>query len=260
VDEFLLRVFSQQWMLALIVTGILGAVAEFGYRRGMRLHAGPNDPRRNQIAAVQAAVLGLVGLLLGFTFSMAVDRYDSRRGLVLREAHTVRTAWLRSSLLPEEHRQPVRHLLGSYLDLRILSPQAQKDPALVADAIRRSREIHEMLWQHADAAARDAPNDMTAMFIETLNDLIDTDIARVAAGRNRIPSVVWLLLIAVAGVGCWTSNYAAGVDGMRSSLTSVLLPLLITGVILLVFDLTNERRGIIRVSQQPLIDVQRSLP
>jgi hypothetical protein len=259
LDEFLLRVFGHQGLLAAIVTGVLVGSGEFGYRRGRRLRTAANEPRRSQIAGVQAAVLGLLGLLLGFTFSMAVDRYDNRRGLVLKEAQTVKTAWLRGSLLADEHRHTVKHLLHAYVAVRIVSPEAQRNPPLLQQALKESREIQTKLWHHAEAAAGGAPNDITATFIETLNELIETDTARVAASRNRIPSGVWLILLTVAAVGCWTSTYAAGAGGTRSPLTSVLLPLLISVVILLIFDLTNERHGLISVSQQPLIDVQNSM-
>ena len=108
-------------------------------------------------------------------------------------------------------------------------------------------------------AASEAPNDITATFVEAVNQLIDTDKERRAASRTRIPSGVWLILLVVSGVGCYMSAYAAGSQGVRSTFTSVLLPLLISVVILLIFDLTNEQVGIISISQQPLMDLQNSM-
>ena len=131
--------------------------------------------------------------------------------------------------------------------------------AHVAAGLRRRAEIESMLWRHAEAGAKEAPNDITTTFLETLNDMIDTDAARVAESRNRIPPGVWLILVFVAAVGCWTAAYGAGADGVRSLLTSVLLPLLVIVVMLLIFDLNNERHGAISVSQQPLIDLQNSI-
>jgi hypothetical protein len=259
LDEFLNRVFNSPRALAVIVTVLLLAASELGNRHGRRLQAAVDEPHRGQIAAVQAAVLGLMGLLLAFTFSMAVDRYGSRRALVLEEANTIGTAWLRASLLPEAHRRPVKDLLRDYLDLRIVPAKVTRERANFAEELRRSAEIQSQLWHHAEGAARGAPNGITATFVLTLNELIDTGAARVAASRNRIPSGVWLILLVVAAVGCWTSSYAAGASRVRSLLTSVMLPLLVSVVILLIFDLTNDRFGVIRVSQQPLIDLQQSL-
>jgi hypothetical protein len=259
MDDILFLFFRQPGTLAIVATTTLLVIAEVGYRQGLRLFTAGDPARRSQIGAVQAAVLGLLALLLGFTFSMAADRYEDRRELVIQQANTIGTAWLRGGLLPDAHRQPVRDLLGAYVDLQARAHDALRDPALMAAALRRTAEIRSALWRHAEASGREAPNDMTATFVETLNDMIDTEAARVTASANRIPPGVWLLLVVVAAVGCWTSGYGAGADGVRSTLTSVLLPLLVTVVMLLILDLTNERRGIISVSQQPLVDVQESI-
>jgi hypothetical protein len=259
MDDFLFRVFGNIGALAAIAATILLLAAEAGYRLGIRLHAAGDTARRDQIGAVHAAVLGLLALLMGFTFSMALERYDHRRELVVQQSNTIGTTWLRAGLLPDALHEPARHLLRAYLDLQVGFHASLRDPSQQAATLRRSAEIESMLWQHAEAAAKAAPNDITATFVETLNDMIDTKAARVFESTNRIPPGVWLILVLVAAVGCWTGAYGAGADGVRSLLTSVLLPLLVTAVMLLIFDLNNERRGAISVSQQPLIDLQNSI-
>jgi hypothetical protein len=100
---------------------------------------------------------------------------------------------------------------------------------------------------------------VTATFTTALNEVIDTDAERIAAGRNQIPTGVWVLLIIVAGFGCFTTSYGSGAHGARSSFTNFFLPVLITIVITLIFDLTHSRQGVIGISQQPLIDLQASI-
>ena len=97
------------------------------------------------------------------------------------------------------------------------------------------------------------------MFIMSLNETIDTDAERVAAMRARIPAGVWLLLLIVAGFGCFTSGYGSGAHGAHSKLGGIFLPLLFTVVIVMIFDLANPREGLIRTSQQPLIDLQQCM-
>jgi hypothetical protein len=259
MEDVLSRVFGNLGVLAIAGTTLLLLLAEFGYRQGRRLFVAGDEARRSQIGGVQAAVLGLLGLLLGFTFSMAIDRYDTRRDLVVREANAIRTAWLRGSLLPEAHRQPVRDAIRESLDLSIRARGELRDPVRLADTVRRTEAVEARLWRHAEAASIEAPNDITATFLDALNDMIDTDHERLAASRSRIPVGVWLLLLLVAAVGCWTSAYGAGANGVRSVLTCALLPLLITVVIVLVGDLASEREGLISVSQQPLVDLQNSI-
>jgi hypothetical protein len=244
-------------VVAIVMTTLLLTAAEVAYRLGRRSpHVHDDEARRSQIAAIRTGMLGLLSLLLGFAFSMALERFSVRRDLVVKEANAIGTTWLRAGLLPETHRAEVRQLLSSYVDVRLLTQAAGLDSVQLVEGLRRSAEIESKLWEHADASAKEAPTVLTATFITTLNQLIDTDAERVAAARNQIPAGVWLILTVVAGISCWTTAYAAGCDGVRSLFTSVLLPLTIILVLLLIFDLTHERQGIVGISQQPLIDLQ----
>lgn len=253
------NIIHNQWGLLLVVSVLLFGLAEAGYRIGLRLHAAKDEARRSQVGGVQGAVLGLLALLLGFTFSMAVDRYETRRDLVLKEANAIGTTWLRAGLLPEAHRAPVKDLLRRYVDLRLKYQALSSDPAMLAEGLRLSAQLQSEVWQHAEAAATNAPTPVTATFISSLNEVIDTDAERIAAARNRIPSGVWVLLVIVAGFGCFTSSYGSGAQGARSAFTNLFLPVLITVVIMLVFDLSHSRQGFILISQQPLIDLQHSM-
>jgi len=100
MDELLNQIFISQWRVIFFVAVFLSFFAEFGYRLGLRLHKSGDEARKNQIGSLQGAVLGLLGLLLGFTFAMAVQRYDTRRDLVVQEANSIGTTFLRASFLP----------------------------------------------------------------------------------------------------------------------------------------------------------------
>lgn len=243
-------------VVAIVFTTVLLAAVEVAYRLGRRSRGVRRGARRHQIAAIRGVILGLLSLLLAFTFSMAVERYSVRRDLVVKEANAIGTTWLRAGLLPEARRDEARQLLSDFVDVRLRTQALARDPTQLVEGLRRSAEIESKLWQYAEASASEAPTAVTASFIATLNQLIDTDAERVAAARNQIPAGVWLILFAVAGTSCWTSAYAAGYDGVRSIFTTVLLPLTIILVLLLAFDLTHERQGIIGISQQPLVDLQ----
>ena len=251
--------FRNQWLFGLLVAVVLLGLAETGYRVGLRLYATRDEARRTQISGVQAAVLGLLGLLLGFTFSMAVNRYELRRDMVLKEANAAGTAWLRASLLPEPERAQARELLRRYVETRLQYQKVTDDPVQLAEGLRLSSEIEHDLWQQAEAAAKEAPTPITATFINALNEMIDTDAERIAAHRNRIPTAVWVLLILVSSVGCLTSAYGSGAHGARSSFTSFLLPLLITVVIIFIFDLMHTHQGAVSISQQPMLDLLKTM-
>lgn len=252
-------IFNNQWRLLATVTALLLILAEAGYRYGRHLHATRDDTRSSQIGGVQAAVLGLLGLLLGFTFAMAVNRYDTMVRTVVEEANAIGTSWQRAGLLPQSHRQSVKDLLRHYIELRLSYHALGNEPEKLAEGLRRSAELQAELWQHAEAAAAEAPSPLVTAFVTSLNDLSTAETARVAAARNQIPRLVWMILILVAGFGCFTSAFWSGALGARYIFTDLLLPLLISIVIILIFELTHSRQGIIRVSQQPMIDLLNSI-
>lgn len=250
---------ANQWLFGLFVALVLTALAEVGYRIGLRLFAARDEARRSQIGGVQGAVLGMLALLLGFTFSMAVSRFETRRDLVLKEANAIGTAWLRAGMLPETHRAPAKGLLSQYLGVRIHYQKLGDDPAQLAVGLRQSAALQGELWRLAEAAAEVAPTPITAAFVLALNDVIDVDAERIAAHRNSIPVAVWSLLVFVAAAGCLTSSYGAGAQRARSFFTSAFLPLLITIVIVLIFDLMHTHQGMVSISQQPLLDLQQTI-
>jgi hypothetical protein len=252
-------VFGNQWSMLLIVAVLLLALAETGVRLGWRLHEARDEARRSQVGGVQGAVLGLLGLLLGFTFAMAAGRYEGRRVVLLHEANAVGTAWLRAGLLPAAHRDPVRELLRRYVDARLRYEALGLDLAMATEGIRLSEDLHAALWRRAEAAATEAPTPVTVAFIASLNDVIDIHTERIAGLRHKIPTGVWVLLVVVAGFGCFTGAYGSGARGVRSGLTSFLMPLLVATVVGLIFDLSHPRQGVIRISQQPLLDLQQSM-
>ncbi len=250
---------GNQWVFGLVVAALLLGLSEGGYRIGLHLYSARDEARKSQISGVQGAVLGLLGLLLGFTFSMAVNRFETRRDLVLKEANAIGTAWLRTGLLPQTHQAPVKDLFRQYVDARLKYQSISYEPAMLAEGLRKCGEIESALWQHAEVAAKEAPTPITATFVVALNEMIDTAAERITAHRNRIPQVVWVLLIVVAACGCLTSAYGAGAHGARSAFTSYLLPLLITVVILFVFDLLHTHQGFVSISQQPLLELQQAM-
>lgn len=252
-------ILGNQWAFAVVIAALLLGISEGGYRVGLRLFSARDEARRSQISGVQGAMLGLLGLLLGFTFSMAVNRFETRRDLVLTEANAIGTTWLRADLLPAAHRVAAKQLLRRFVDVRVEYQRLSDDPERLAEGLRLSAAIENDLWQHARAAASEAPTPITATFINALNEMIDTDAARLAAGRHDIPAAVWYLLLIVAGSGCLTSAYGSGAQGARSAFTSAFLPLLITIVIVLIFDLMHTHQGVVSINQQPMLDLQQTM-
>jgi hypothetical protein len=199
-----------------------------------------------------------LGLLLGFTFSMSVGRYETRRTLVLTEANSIGTTYLRAAFLSEAHQRGVEELLRRYVDVRLDFYAAGHDEERIAAAEKAAAQLQRELWTHTVAAAREVPSPMVASFVAALNDTIDLDATRYNAMRAHVPVAVWLLVLVTAGAGCYASGYGAGACGVRNSLSNILLPLLVTALITLVSDLDRPRQGLVGISQQPLLDLKAS--
>lgn len=259
MDEILPRIFSDQWRVIIIASAVLLLAAEVGFRLGLGLYRAHDEARKGQISGVQSAVLGVLGLLLGFTFAMEVNLYQNRRDLILQEANSIGTTFLRASLLPETYRSSVQDLLRRYVDVRLEFFKVGADVAKQNDAELHAAEIQRELWAHTVQAARESPTPIVATFINSLNETIDLDATRLNALRTRVPAPVWLLVLGVAIGGCCATGYAAGSSGARSSFSDVVLPLLIAVVITLIADIGRPRSGLIRINQQPMLDLKTNL-
>jgi hypothetical protein len=259
LDSFFNHIFTYEWLVFLSLAALLLVSVEWGFRHGLRLYRVKDEPRKAQIGGTQTAILGLLALLLGFTFALAVGRYETRRTLVLQEANAIGTTYLRASLLPETHKTNVENLLRQYVNARLDFYYAGDSKARLAAAEQATATIQADLWNHTIAASKEAPTPITPTFINALNDAIDLDATRMNAFRAHVPGAVWLLLLVVAICGCWASGYGAGATGARGAFTNVSLPVLIAVVITLIADLDHPRGGLIGISQQPMLDLKQSL-
>ncbi len=245
------------WGLLLGVVVLMWCAMEGGYRIGEWRHARRPDERDQPVGAMVASILGLLALVLGFTFSLAASRFEARRQVVLEEANAVGTTYLRARLLPAPEGDKVAELLRKYVDVRLRGIREGK----IAEALAESELLHGALWNEAVSAADKSPGSITtALFIQSLNEVIDLHAKRVQVGiRNRIPIVIWAGLLGLATLGMAAVGYQAGLSTTRRSPAMIGLVIAFAGVLALIADLDRVQEGLLRVSQQALIDVQRSM-
>jgi hypothetical protein len=233
---------------------------EGGYRLGRWRHAHPPDEKEGPVGAMVGSVLGLLAFMLGFTFGLAAARFDARRQVVLDEANAIGTTYLRARLLPEPQRTEVVQLLRELVDVRLPAGQYSDSDQVVAQAVTRSEELHERLWARAAAVAEKTPTPITAHFIQSLNEVIDLHAKRVMLGlRSRIPLSIWIGLFGVAILGMASTGYQVGLAGTRRSPAAIAFVLAFAAVLLLVADLDRPGEGLLRTSQEAMVDLQRSM-
>jgi hypothetical protein len=227
---------------------------EAGFALGNCKRRRSKEARNEPEGEIVAALLGLLALLLAFTFSQAASRFEARKGLVLDEANAIGTTWLRAGLVPEPHRTEIRRLLREYLEVRLGAIPADR----VQQALTRSEELHGRLWAEAVATNEREPRSIViGLFITSLNEVIDLHSKRVTLGlRNRISAVIWETLYFVAVLAIGAIGYHAGLLGARQSLAILPLVLVFSAVLLLIADLDRPQEGLFKVSQQALADLR----
>jgi len=243
------------WLILFAI--ILGTTA-LGLVLGHRMHH-RSQHLREPFGVLQAALLGLVGLLLAFGLALAVGRYEARRAAVVDDANAIGTTYLRAQTLAEPIRTESLELLKRYADSSIrLSgsvPASDGERRAIADG----EKVQRQLWALAGRALADAPNaSAPRLYVDTLNEMIDMQTVRVAALNNRVPGAVLAVEVIGAAVALGLLAFYLALLG-RGVLPVLLAAGMVTTLLLVTFDLDRPTRGLIRVPSAPLLDVRASM-
>ncbi|HEY7341055.1 MAG TPA: hypothetical protein VH591_09255 [Ktedonobacterales bacterium] len=251
-----------EFLVAALIFLILIGAGEVGYLLARRRRAG----RKNETAAevhehlneVQTAIFAVLGLLLAFTFAMAVSRFDARKQALEDETNAIGTAYLRTQFLPPGQQAAAAAVFRTYVDARLSSarPFWYQDVRLK----KETDELQQQLWTQGVAAANQDPHAVTTdLYIQSLNEMFDAQGARDAARLNELPTSAIYLLLAISVLSVGTLGYRAGLGGRRSLVGAVLLALVITLIIGIIIELDQPYQGFITISQQSLIDLRQSM-
>jgi hypothetical protein len=226
--------------------------------RKKRRSANENDA---QLGTIIAATLGLLGFLLVFTFGIAADRLQMRMQLLLDEINAIGTTYLRAGLLPDPHNVEIRKLLREYVNLRLdLAKQKTSKKEKLQQFTKRSEELQDQMWQHAQAivmADRTSPID--ALFIDSLNKMIDLQTSRLTVFTYRIPPPIWNVLYIISILSMLLVGYQLGISGKSGFNFGFILASTFSMLILLIADLDRVAEGTLQVSQKPMIELQMKL-
>jgi hypothetical protein len=244
------------WLVFVLSLVMLWLCAQLGAALRRRQEArGQHAPETFTI--VLTASLTLLGLIIGFTFSMAVSRYDMRKNYEAEEANAIGTEYLRVGLLSPGDSAAMRILLRSYLDQRILLYHSAEEDSRV-QMRQRTAQLQRQLWSTVQRAAATQPNALTALAAAGLNDVLNSQSYTQAAWWNRIPTAAWLLMWLIALLCNIMVGYAASGATVRT-LVLLLLPLLLSTAFLLIADMDSPRGGVIRVRAQNLVSLSEQI-
>jgi hypothetical protein len=246
------------WALGFILFAVVFGATAVGLTIGRRLRH-RSDTLREPFAVLQAALLGVVGLILAFGLALAVGRYEGRRAAVVDDANAIGTTYLRAQTLAEPMRSQSLDLLRRYTDASIaLSNSVPGTPESIA-AVELESRIQRELWRLAGQTLVDAPIDSAArLYVDSLNTMIDMQTVRVAALNNRVPGPV--LALEVVGAASALGLLAAYLAVLGRGIVAVVLgAALVTMLLLVTFDLDRPTRGLITVPDAPLVSLRASM-
>jgi hypothetical protein len=242
-----------EWAVFVATIAAFLLAAEGGYRLGTRVRSRAGSKEIPDLGTTVGGLLGMLGLLLAFTFGMAGERFDRRKTLVVEEANAIGTAWLRTDLIPEPQRARARDVLREYTQARLDAVDASRRD----EAVARSERLQVTLWSVTASAAAATPTPPVALYVAAVNEVIDMHARRLqAAMRNPIPPAIFATLYGVAVLVLGGLGYARGLVGDRSAVATSILTLVLAVVILLILDLDRPYEGLLTVSQQAMRDVQ----
>jgi hypothetical protein len=238
--------------VAVLAAQALAAFAGDAFRRNVRPLR--QEGERQDFDVVRTASLTLLGLIIGFSFAMAVNRYDQRKKLEADEANAIGTEYFRAGLLSAVDASRVRELLGTYCDERIAYYLA-RDEMRVGQTNADTAKTQAELWNVVARAATAQPTPIVGLVVAGMNDVLNSQGYTQAAWWNRIPLTAWILMVLIA-IAC---NLLLGYGEHSTTGFLLILPLVVSTSLFLIADIDSPRKGIILVRPQNLTSQCQSM-
>ncbi len=240
-------------LLGLTVFVILSVASEVGYRLGRRRagRAEADSKESTATSTLTGGMLALLAFLLGLSINFAQNRFEARRELVVVEANTIGTAWLRAKLVGGPQGEAMASLIETYAKTRLEFTRAS--PGQQIDALnQKTGQEQNQIWAIATSLARQSPTAITASLIAALNEMIDASLSQRHAFESRVPGNMVVLLLIGSIIAISAMGFNLGMIGSRETALTSLLLLMWTGGLVMTVDLARPRIGNIRVDTAPL--------
>lgn len=244
-------------LVAVILFVLLLAATQVGRWIGRRQRDRGED---KEAGALATGMLGIFALLIAFTYSLSLARYDARRGMVLQEANAIGTTANYAAMLPRDRQPAVLAMLHDYTRVRI-GLGAPYDEAKFTRDVQTSNRLLAGLWQQANAITAADPQSLPAFrFVSALNEQTNIAESRLTSLRNHVPVTVLIVVSLIAALSLGFAGYSAVLGGFSRYISLTIMAAAITLLITLTMDLDRPDRGSIEISVQPLRDALEALP
>jgi len=243
-----------------ILLGML-VMLEIGRRLGAHRMAQDPEGAKAGAGAVEAAVFGLMGLLIAFTFSGAATRFDTRRAQLVDEANCIGTAWLRLDLLPAKAQPALREKFRQYTDARVAYFRESPDPRAAKIELDRANRLQNEIWTQVLAACRESGETSTTLLVPAVNDMFDAGTRRMMGTKMHPPLIIYVTLGLLLLVSALVAGYHMGEGKGRSWIHCLAFALAIAVAFYLILDFELPRVGFIRIDSfdQVFVDLRQSM-
>jgi hypothetical protein len=244
------------WAVFFLTLILLFLAAELGFRLGKPVQKRWPDKAEAGVGTMVGAALALLGFLLAFVTGIAIGNFNHRRQLVVSEANAIGTTYLRAGYLAESYGVKSRELLREYVNLRVEA----LNPAATETAIARSEQIHDELWLMAEELARQDPGPITALYLSSLNEVIDLHTERLSAELGfRVPPVMVHGIYIVAILTMVLIGVHDSYREKHNLIALIMMVLIVSVAFLVIIDMDRSNVGILQIPQKALIDLQQKL-
>ena len=244
--------FSLVWVYIGTVVFVMVA-AEIGFQIGKWLQRrDPDSGKALLTGPVVGGMLGLMAFLLGFCISIVIGQHNGRKSMVVTEANAIGTAYLRADFLDDDDREATHDLLREYVEIRLA---AASDATQYEFAVSRSGEIHNELWSIVKDVTQSDESAVMALFVDSINEVIDVHSLRLAAVQLRLPRQLGTVLYIATLLSFALVGVSSSANGKRDTLTILLFALAFVAVFMIIVDLDRAQEGLLTVSQTALTDL-----
>lgn len=246
-----------EWLIGLVTLLILIISVEIGYRIGLKVKIEMTQPMKAQISTIQTAILTIFTFLLGFTFAMALSRFDNRKQMVVKESNAIGTAVLRSQLLSENQREKMIVMFKEYVKIEFnITSRANIPKQELMELNSNARKLQALMWDEAFTATENNPLSVPAgLFATSINQLIDVKTERDIAISNHVPEIVLIGLLLFAALAIGILGYGNGLAATHARYPAFILCIVMSLSFILIIDLDRPNRGLTKVSQDSMVEL-----
>ena len=244
------------WSIYILSIMTLFLSVEAGLRAGKFVQRRWPDKDEAGVGTVVGASLALLGFLLAFVTGIAIENFNTRRHLVVSEANAIGTTYLRAGYLADPYGVKSRELLREYVNLRLEA----LNPAATASAIARSEQIHDELWLLVEEFANEDSGETIALYITSLNEVIDLHTERIGAELGyRVPPIMVLGLYIVAVLTMILIGVYDSYREKHNLIALIIVVSIVAVVFLMIIDMDRSNVGLLQIPQKALIELQQKL-